>query len=172
MTDEQKKLVEENHALIYQVIRDMGLPIEEYYDLGAIGLCKAAIHYKSDKTSFSTFAYTCIKNEIMYDYRTRKYKKRAMNEWLISYETKVRSKDGAEDLTLFDQLKSDVSVENEALSHVMYTELIDQLGKTDSKVIPLFQLGLKQREIAEIMGVTQANISRVRRRIEKIVLCE
>lgn len=172
MTDEQKKLVEENHALIYQVIRDMGLPIEEYYDLGAIGLCKAAIHYKSDKTSFSTFAYTCIKNEIMYDYRTRKYKKRAMNEWLISYETKVRSKDGAEDLTLFDQLKSDVSVENEALSHVMYTELIDQLGKTDSKVIPLFRLGLKQREIAEIMGVTQANISRVRRRIEKIVLCE
>ena len=172
MTDEQKKLVEENHALIYQVIRDMGLPIEEHYDLGAIGLCKAAIHYKSDKTSFSTFAYTCIKNEIMYDYRTRKYKKRAMNEWLISYETRVRSKDGAEELTWVDQLKSDVSVENEALSHVMYTELIDQLGKTDSKVIPLFRLGLKQREIAEIMGVTQANISRVRRRIEKIVLCE
>ena len=95
-----------------------------------------------------------------------------MNEWLISYETKVRSKDGAEDLTLFDQLKSDVSVENEALSHVMYTELIDQLGKTDSKVIPFFRLGLKQREIAEIMGVTQANVSRVRRRIEKIVLCK
>ena len=39
MTDEQKKLVEENHALIYQVIRDMGLPIEDHYDLGAIGLC-------------------------------------------------------------------------------------------------------------------------------------
>lgn len=34
MTDEQKKLVEENHALIYQVIRDMGLPIEEHYGIG------------------------------------------------------------------------------------------------------------------------------------------
>lgn len=73
---------------------------------------------------------------------------------------------------MFDQLKSDVSVENEALSHVMYTELIDQLGKTDSKDDSIIPAWLKQREIAEIMGVTQANISRVRRRIEKIVLCE
>lgn len=74
------------------------------------------------------------------------------------------------DKEVFDITRKEITIP--LVDYVMYTELIDQLGKTDSKVIPLFRLGLKQREIAEIMGVTQANISRVRRRIEKIVLCE
>ena len=42
MTDDQKKLVEDNHLLIYKVINDMKLSTECNYDLAAIGLCKAA----------------------------------------------------------------------------------------------------------------------------------
>lgn len=52
----------------------------------------------------------------------------------------------------------------------MYLEVVEQLGKTDSKVLQFFERGLKQQEIAEIMGVTQSNISRVKRRVEKLLL--
>lgn len=40
-----------------------------------------------------------------------------------------------------------------------------------SKVLQFFERGLKQQEIAEIMGVTQSNISRVKRRVEKLLCC-
>ena len=53
----------------------------------------------------------------------------------------------------------------------MYLEVVEQLGKTDSKVLKFFEKGLKQQEIAEIMGVSQANISRVKRRVEKMLCC-
>ena len=47
MTDEQRKLVEDNHSLIYLVINNMGLSVEDNYDIAAIGLCNAAIGYDS-----------------------------------------------------------------------------------------------------------------------------
>ena len=95
-----------------------------------------------------------------------------MNEYLISYDAPalVQNEDG-EEITLLEQLKTFESVENEALSRIMYLEVVEQLGKTDSKVLQFFEKGLKQQEIAEIMGVTQANISRVKRRVEKMLCC-
>lgn len=172
MTDEQKKLVEDNHSLIYLVIRNMGLQIEDNYDLAAIGLCKAAINYNSEKYVFSTYACICIKNEIMHDYRARNMSKRALNESLISYDAPILLRDDGEKISLLEQIKSNASVENEALSRVMYDEVVEQLGDTDSKVLPFFKIGLKQAEIAKIMGVTQANISRVKRRVENILCCD
>ena len=172
MTDEQKKLVEDNHSMIYLVIRDMGLPIEDNYDIAAIGLCKAAINYNPEKYSFSTFAYRCIKNEIMLDFRARNMPKRVLNENLISYDAPALSQDDGEKISLLDRIRSNESVENEAISMVMYDEVVEQLGDTDSKVLPYFRMGLTQMEIAKIMGVSQANISRVKRRVENILCCD
>ncbi len=170
MTEEQKLLVENNHNLIYFMIHKMNESVEEYYDLAAIALCKAAINYQPDKGSFANYACRCIRNEILLDHRARMMPKRWMNEYLISYDAPalVQNEDG-EEITLLEQLKTFESVENEALSRIMYLEVVEQLGKTDSKVLQFFEKGLKQQEIAEIMGVTQANISRVKRRVEKML---
>ena len=43
LNDEQRKLVADNHNLIYQYLIDNNLPQDEYYDIAAIGLCKAAL---------------------------------------------------------------------------------------------------------------------------------
>ena len=173
MTEEQKLLVENNHNLIYFMIHKMNESVEEYYDLAAIALCKAAISYQSDNGSFSNYACRCIRNEILLDHRARMMPKRWMNEYLISYDAPsvVQNEDGEESI-LLDQLKSFESVENEALSRIMYLEVVAELGKIDSKVLKFFEMGLKQREIAEIMGVTQANVSRVKRRVEKMLCCD
>mgnify|MGYP001317500519 CR=1 FL=1 len=42
ITDEASELVEENHNLIYSLLHKCHLNIEEWYDIAAIGLCKAA----------------------------------------------------------------------------------------------------------------------------------
>ena len=121
MTEEQKLLVENNHNLIYFMIHKMNESVEEYYDLAAIALCKAAINYQPDNGSFANFACRCIRNEILLDHRARMMPKRWMNEYLISYDAPalVQNEDG-EEITLLEQLKTFESVENEALSRIMY----------------------------------------------------
>lgn len=70
LTQDQQKLVEENMGLVGKVIKDKvhGLDqlrfftYDDLYQIGCIGLCKAA---SSDKGGcFSTFAYRLIWNEI------------------------------------------------------------------------------------------------------------
>lgn len=70
MTQEQQGIVERNMGLVGKVIKDKvhglgqpGVPsYEDLYQIGCIGLCKAAM---SDKGGcFSTYAYRLIWNEI------------------------------------------------------------------------------------------------------------
>lgn len=46
ITEAEKKLVEQNHNLIYAFLQKYHLTIEDYYGLAAIGLCKAAMTFK------------------------------------------------------------------------------------------------------------------------------
>ena len=48
MTRESQRLVEDNHNLIYKFLRNHNLE-DDWYDVAAIGLCKAANNYNSDK---------------------------------------------------------------------------------------------------------------------------
>ena len=63
LTQQQQQLVEDNHKLIYFYLYRNSLSVDEFYDVAAIGLCKAAITYNG-QTKFSTYAYSCIKCEI------------------------------------------------------------------------------------------------------------
>ena len=64
LTPEQQKLVEENHDLIYHMLNYHRLNHEDYYDIAAIGLCKAALIFKKPKkVQFSTFACHVINKQ-------------------------------------------------------------------------------------------------------------
>lgn len=98
---EQQRLVEENMALIYKVIHDrvhgawnIGIfTYEDLYQIGCIGLCKAAVTDKFDyahnrqkthsdgQTCFTTYAYRLIWHEICS---------------MLSYATKTRAESAAE----------------------------------------------------------------------------
>lgn len=78
MTKEQEQLVTDNHNLIYFFLNKWGKILEysdmtDYYDICAIGLCKAAITYDSSKdVKFATYAAICIENAIKLELRNRK----------------------------------------------------------------------------------------------------
>lgn len=67
-----EKLVEENLGLVHHFIRnhirgsqDMGAySYEDLYQVGCIGLWKAAKRYVPGNTKFSTYAYMLIRNEV------------------------------------------------------------------------------------------------------------
>ena len=73
LTIEESKLVEKNHNLIYGFAQKYKLPIDDWYDVCAIGLIKAVKSYRSDDIEFSTFAYSCMfgemRNELKYQER-------------------------------------------------------------------------------------------------------
>lgn len=68
LTDEERELVTNNHNLIYSYLNKFHLS-DDYYDLCAIGLCRAAHFYKPENGKFSVFAFTCMSNTIRMEWR-------------------------------------------------------------------------------------------------------
>lgn len=74
LTQEQRELVEKNLTVIDCVIRSCvhannnicGMEYDDLYQIGAIGLCKAASRYKQCKqAAFSTYVFHVVKNTII-----------------------------------------------------------------------------------------------------------
>ena len=72
-SNDRNKLIEENVRLVGQVIKDkvrnvsrIGIyTYDDLFQIGCIGLCKAADTFRPGKSLFSTYAYILIRNEIM-----------------------------------------------------------------------------------------------------------
>lgn len=69
LTLDQQRIVSENHNLIYSLANKKSINLDEYYDVLAIGLCKAAIAFDNTKGKFSTLAYTVMLNEYKQELR-------------------------------------------------------------------------------------------------------
>ena len=164
MTKEQQKLVEENHGLIYSFLAKHNLPIEEYYDLAAIGLCKASITYQNE-TTFSTYAYKCMFNEVMQDKRKEKASRRIPQNQIISYEAELDTCND-ETVSYLNFIPSNEDVESNSLSKIMFEEYSKDLSDRDKQVLSLFSAGYKQREIGKIIGCSQTIVSRIKRKLE------
>ncbi len=77
LTEKDLELFHCNYKLVENVIRKYNLTSKDEYDdlfqEGCLGLLKAINKYKGDRnTKFTTFAYTCIDNEVRMYLRKRK----------------------------------------------------------------------------------------------------
>ena len=95
LTQQQQQLVEDNHKLIYFYLYRNSLSVDEFYDVAAIGLCKAAITYNG-QTKFSTYAYACIKCEIFNELHRQKSARKIPMDKQFSYDTKTMDGYGEE----------------------------------------------------------------------------
>lgn len=70
----KKKFIEENINLVYFIINKYYKSYSKDEDIiqcGMLGLCKAAERWEPTKSKFSTFAGSCIRNEIKYELQAR-----------------------------------------------------------------------------------------------------
>lgn len=162
LTDEQQKLVLDNQKLVYHVIKRLNLynKLEDYFDIGLIGLCKAAQTFKPENGSrFSTYACVCIRNDILMEIRNEN---RQCDAYAISFSSIISSsKDN--DLSLEDIL-SDYELENDILNREELISLItsiEKLNEEDKTIINLyFYQNKTQKQIAQILNMSQAQASR------------
>lgn len=163
LTKEQKELVEKNHKLIYYYIHKNGLSVDEYYDILAIGLCKAALHFDESKgIKFATYALFVMRNEHLLNERLKKGKKR--NASVVSLSTTI--KEDHNDITLGDCISGDRDV----FDSLILLD-IDKILKDETliKICKLAFAGYNQREMREYIDLSQSMISRKLKKIERLL---
>lgn len=177
-SEEAKKLlIERNLRLVVYIARkfdNTGVGIEDLISIGTIGLIKAINTFKNDKNiKLATYASRCIENEILMFLRRNS---RLKTEVSIDEPLNV-DWDGNE-LLLSDILGTDEDIvyrdlENE-VDHNLLDEAISKLGEKERTIIEL-RYGINtiggmektQKEVADLLGISQSYISRLEKKIIK-----
>lgn len=154
MDDKQRQLVADNHGLIYHMLKMTHREVSEYYDVAAIGLCKAAMAYSPDKGAFSTFACQCILFELNVDDRWHDRVKRRVDKDALHYN--VRTDEGSE---MLDLMVSTVDPEHEAINKCYVADILSELTPREIDIFRAMARGYTQNEIAKRCCLSRQRIN-------------
>jgi RNA polymerase sigma factor (sigma-70 family) len=157
LTDEQRRVVADNHNLIYDMLNRNNWSIDEYYDVAAIGLCRAAVGFDPAKGfTFSTYAGKVIINAVLCEQRKSMT---AMRQGVtVSFDDPIPYTKG--ELTLGDMIAGGTEPQDTALCNAAEAA-IEKLKPKERMVLRLTMAGYRQVEIAAMTGVSRAYISHV-----------
>lgn len=176
--DEAKSiLIEHNLRLVVYIAKkfdNTGVGVEDLISIGTIGLIKSINTFNPGKNiKLATYASRCIENEILM-YLRRNNKTRLE----VSIDEPLNVDWDGNELLLSDILGTDEDViykdiENE-VERKLLLKAIDKLSEREKTIINLrFGLGTRegkemtQKEVAELLGISQSYISRLEKKIMK-----
>ena len=169
----KQALIERNLRLVVYIARrfeNTGINIEDLISIGTIGLIKAINTYDSAKNiKLATYASRCIENEILMFLRKTSNKKTE-----VSLDEPLNTDWDGNELLLSDILGTDADVvmrpmEDDADRKLLF-DAIEKLTERERDII-MMRFGLKgcqeltQKEVADMMGISQSYISRLEKRI-------
>lgn len=173
--DEQarKMLIEHNLRLVVYIAKkfdNTGVGVEDLISIGTIGLIKAINTFDPDKNiKLATYASRCIENEIlMYLRRNSKTKME------VSIDEPLNVDWDGNELLLSDVLGTDgdtvVRPMEEDVDLQLLQQALERLPDRDKRIVTMrFGLGGRrertQKEVADLMGISQSYISRLEKRI-------
>lgn len=170
-------LIERNLRLVVYIAKkfdNTGIGVEDLVSIGTIGLIKSINTFRSDKNiKLATYASRCIENEIlMYLRRNSKTKME------VSIDEPLNVDWDGNELLLSDVLGTEEDViyrdiENEVERTLLF-RAISKLKERERKIIML-RFGMDrpdgkemtQKEVAELLGISQSYISRLEKKIMK-----
>ena len=169
----RQELIEHNLRLVAYIARrfeNTGINIEDLISIGTIGLIKAINTYKSDKNiKLATYASRCIENEILMHLR-----KTANQKTEVSFDEPLNTDWDGNELLLSDILGTEEDVVmkpiEDDVDRTLLRDAIATLSTREREIITLrFGLGGQeektQKEVADLMGISQSYISRLEKRI-------
>lgn len=173
----KKLLIERNLRLVVYIAKkfdNTGVGIEDLISIGTIGLIKAVNTFKNDKNiKLATYASRCIENEILMFLR-RNSKIRTE----VSIDEPLNVDWDGNELLLSDILGTDEDIVYRDLeTEVDYNLLDNAISKLCEKERTIIELrygintigGVEktQKEVADMLGISQSYISRLEKRIIK-----
>lgn len=171
----QTILIERNLRLVVYIARkfeNSGICVEDLISIGTIGLIKAVNTFDPDKQiKLATYASRCIENEIlMFIRRNSKLKAE------ISLDEPLNIDWDGNELLLSDILGTENDIIFKCLEKEVDRELLGlamtKLSDREKKIMKL-RFGLDggeektQKEVADLLGISQSYISRLEKRIIK-----
>ncbi|MGN0622700.1 MAG: RNA polymerase sporulation sigma factor SigE [Oscillospiraceae bacterium] len=179
-TDEKKArelLIVHNLRLVVYIAKKFestGVGIEDLISIGSIGLIKAVKTFCPDKNiKLATYASRCIENEIlMFLRKSTQYR----NE--ISIDEPLNIDWDGNELLLSDILGTDEDTVNKGIESEVEKELLlKEIEKLNSREKQIMQMRfglltgkeLTQKQVADVLGISQSYISRLEKRIIKSI---
>lgn len=168
----RNKLIEHNIRLVVYLSKKYDntmYDLEDIVSIGTIGLIKGIKTYKLDKNiKLATYASRCIDNEILMF--LRKNKRRKVE---ISFEDSINLDSDGNELHLEDVLGTEndyvEKTYEEEVDKILLSKEIETLPKRDREILTL-RYGLNnskeytQKEVAEMLGISQSYISRIEKK--------
>lgn len=167
------RLIEHNLRLVVFIARrfeNTGIPLEDLISIGTIGLIKAVGTFDAEKKiKMATYASRCIENEILMF--LRKTTKLRME---VSLDEPLKTDWDGNELLLSDVLGTRPDTVSSNLDQEIEREILrdalNHLNARERRIIMLrFGLGgfeeRTQKEVADLLGISQSYISRLEKRI-------
>ena len=171
----KQELIVHNLRLVVYIARkyeSSGVGMEDLISIGTIGLIKAVNTFCTSKgIKLATYASRCIENEILMFMRKIQSHK---NE--VSIDEPLNTDWDGNELLLSDIMGTEADCINrpieQAIERNILLETVNRLGDRERKIMQL-RFGLvdgaerTQKEVADIIGISQSYISRLEKRIVK-----
>ena len=172
--DVKQILVERNLRLVVYIAKkfeNTGMDIEDLISIGTIGLMKAINTFNTSKNiKLATYASRCIENEILMQLRRIT---KIKNE--VSIDEPLNKDSDGNELLLADLLGTPNDITSKRIEDEVDMELlkiaIEKLDKREKYIMELrfgidgIQKEKTQKEVADMLGISQSYISRLEKRI-------
>ncbi len=169
-------LVERNLRLVVYIAKkfeNTGIDLEDLISIGTIGLMKAINTFNTDKNiKLATYASRCIENEILMQLRRST---KIKNE--VSIDEPLNKDSDGNELLLADLLGTPNDITSKRIEDEVDKKLlkiaIKKLNKREKEIMNL-RFGIEgdvkektQKEVADLLGISQSYISRLEKKIMK-----
>ena len=178
--ESRQVLIEHNLRLVVYIAKkfeNTNICVDDLISIGTIGLIKAINTFKTDKQiKLATYASRCIENEILMYLR-----KNNSQKIVISFDEPLNVDWDGNELLLGDVLGTEDNSVDRHLEDEVEKELLrsamENLGVREKQIMQL-RYGLSgsrektQKEVAQMLGISQSYISRLEKRIIKRLKAE
>ena len=166
-------LIEHNLRLVVYISRrfeSTGINLEDLISIGTIGLIKAINTYRPEKNiKLATYASRCIENEILMYIR-----KISSHKGDVSLDEPINTDWDGNELLLGDVLGTEADAVSRPLEDdvdlTLLREALCGLSEKERRIVSLrYGIGggreKTQKEVADLLGISQSYISRLEKRI-------
>ncbi len=171
LTLAQQQLVEDNHQLIYGYAYANGLKVDDWYDVLAIALCRAAQLYDESKGAFSTLAYKAMRNHYLHTVRRETGLQRCIPaNRIVSLQAICNNSGSAiDEPSTYEQMIPDqnIMIDRDVTEKVVIDSILETVPQRNKEILFQWIDGKTINELAAQYSCSKQNISSIINRIRK-----
>lgn len=146
-----------SYFVAHKFFKKTNIELEDLVQIASIGMVKAFNSFKPEKNiKFATYAYMCMRNEILMVLRKKQPK-------LISISSKIEEDSK---ITFEDMLVAKDNTEGTVAFNLDFNKTLKNIKPRNKKIFNYFINGYSQSEIAKEMEISQAQVSRILKKIK------